>query len=453
MNATHRNLRSKSRLTRSVTMICLSLSVAACGWDQHTSTVVAGSPSFAKAPTCNGVPIGTSSLQIVPATQLTIGVGATVDYSAINQAGIPVPDCALSWSSSNNKVVTVNSSGVATGKAVGGPIAIRAHTNGRPTLTTSVFLTVGVPVASVTVAPSRVDLAVGDSRTMMLQVLDSKGNILSNRQVVWSSSNTATATITSNGVVTAVSAGSATMTALVEGVRGTATINISSALLAYYKFDGNSLDAGPATRNGQIVGDVAFTTDRLQSVNSAATFNGGYVNIGQLDLTSAFTITAWVKFSSSTGPEGLIVASGNSVDGLAGWNMLLVPCTDQNTETGQTSCPAASTRFLRLHTGSLLSITTSNAITGINTPIVADQWHHIAAVFDGVGTSTLYVNGVTGATRSGMQPPIVANQAAWIGRTPFGGGGGLLAGIDEVRFYSKALSPTEIATVASSTTP
>jgi uncharacterized protein YjdB len=60
---------------------------------------------------------------------------------------------------------------------------------------------------------------------------DASGNTLSGRVVSWTSDQPGIATVTSTGVVTAVAAGSAVITANSEGQSGTATVTVTGASL------------------------------------------------------------------------------------------------------------------------------------------------------------------------------------------------------------------------------
>ena len=76
----------------------------------NPATLAQSSGANAKA-SCAGVPVGTTSLNVVPSSQLTIGLRETVDIDVVNQANVLVPDCAVAWSSSKEKVASVNDAG------------------------------------------------------------------------------------------------------------------------------------------------------------------------------------------------------------------------------------------------------------------------------------------------------------------------------------------------------
>jgi uncharacterized protein YjdB len=83
-----------------------------------------------------------------------------------------------------------------------------------------------VPVAKVTISPSSASVGEGKSRTLVARVTDAAGNVLTDRAVTWSSSNTGIATVDQSGVVRGVRRGTVTITATSEGKFGTASIKV-----------------------------------------------------------------------------------------------------------------------------------------------------------------------------------------------------------------------------------
>ncbi len=82
------------------------------------------------------------------------------------------------------------------------------------------------PVSRVIVGPSPTLLTVGESGQLSAIPMDEDGNPLAGREVSWRSSTPSVATVSSRGLVQAVAAGAATITAAVEGREGTATLNV-----------------------------------------------------------------------------------------------------------------------------------------------------------------------------------------------------------------------------------
>jgi uncharacterized protein YjdB len=84
-----------------------------------------------------------------------------------------------------------------------------------------------VPVASVSVTPTSATIQPGATTQLAATTLDSAGNTLTGRSVTWSSSNTSVATVSSSGLVTAIAAGTAQVSATSEGKSGNSAITVS----------------------------------------------------------------------------------------------------------------------------------------------------------------------------------------------------------------------------------
>jgi hypothetical protein len=85
-----------------------------------------------------------------------------------------------------------------------------------------------VHVASVTLSPSGVvSMGIGSTRQLTATPLDAAGSPLLGRQVAWTTSNTAIASVSATGLVTATGGGIATITATSEGKSGTAVVAVN----------------------------------------------------------------------------------------------------------------------------------------------------------------------------------------------------------------------------------
>src|SRR5213078_3223229 len=91
---------------------------------------------------------------------------------------------------------------------------------------------------------------------------DANGNALSGRTVTWSSNNTSVVTVTSSGLVSGVTPGSATITATSEGKSGTASITVTNVPVA-------SVDVTPTTATVQ-AGQTVQLTVTPRDANGAA---------------------------------------------------------------------------------------------------------------------------------------------------------------------------------------
>ena len=88
------------------------------------------------------------------------------------------------------------------------------------------------PVATVVVTPAAPSLVPGDTVRLTATPKDDQGAALSGRVVTWTSSAEAVATVDANGLVTAHTQGTATITATSEGQHGDASITVSATPVA-----------------------------------------------------------------------------------------------------------------------------------------------------------------------------------------------------------------------------
>lgn len=168
-----------------------------------------------------GTVVSVTSVSVAPTTA-SVGVGSTTTLVAT-----VLPSNAtnknVTWSSDNAAIATVSSAGVVTGIALGSATITVTTADGAKTATCAVTVS-NVPVTSVSVSPTSASLGVGVTTQLTAMILPANAT---NKSVTWTTSNAAFATVSSTGLVTGVTAGSATITATtVDGVK-TATCIIT----------------------------------------------------------------------------------------------------------------------------------------------------------------------------------------------------------------------------------
>ena len=132
----------------------------------------------------------------------------------------------VTWATADANVATVDANGLVTAQNVGGPITITATSEGKSK--TASITVIPVPVASVTVAPATATIAVNATVQLAATTKDANGNTLTGRTVTWATSNSNTASVDGNGLVTGKAAGGpVTITATSEGKSGTAAVTVS----------------------------------------------------------------------------------------------------------------------------------------------------------------------------------------------------------------------------------
>ena len=198
------------------------------GAGSATITATSEGKSGTATITVTSVPVPVASVTVTPSSA-SVPVGQTVQLSATpkDANGSPLSGRGVTWASDDTTIARVSGSGLVTGRGAGSA-TITATSEGKSGTATIMVTSVPVPVASVTVTPSSASGQVGQTVQLTATPKDASGNPLSGRAVTWSSSDTAIATVSGTGFVTAKAAGTATITATSEGKSGTATITVMS---------------------------------------------------------------------------------------------------------------------------------------------------------------------------------------------------------------------------------
>jgi hypothetical protein len=368
--------------------------------------------------------------------------GGTVSLVAIakDANGNPIAGKTFSWSSADQTKAIVSTAGVVTGIAPTTSVAITATVDGISGAST-VAVTVS-PVVDITTPPRT--LWTLDTNTVLLSVTytDQYGTPRPATALTWTSDQGGVASVSGNGLVTGLGAGTVNIRATAPSGETDAVAvtviqgGLATNLRAYYPFSGTANDASGNGQDGTVYGAL-LTNDRFGQPNAAYAFAGGseYIDVGPIDLTGAFTIAVWMRPASLS--QGPALVSRYASDNQSGYEFYL--CQDFNYPC----------QGLRLHTsGSRGDPTRLDA----NYPFQTGQWYHAVATYDGAGTARVYVDGRLVQTATGMASDVASSLRTRIGRTqyfPSGSPGSFDGVLDDVRVYTRALSATEIAFMAS----
>jgi hypothetical protein len=156
-----------------------------------------------------------------------------------------------------------------------------------------------VPVATVTVTPPTSTIAPGGTVQLQAATQDAGGASLTGREITWSSSDNAVATVSSTGLVTGVAGGTATITGSSEGKSGTAAVVVQTPVASVVvQPDAAGLTASETAQLVAVVLDAAGNalTDREVSWSSSnsdvASVSGAGLVTGVAEGTATITATA-----------------------------------------------------------------------------------------------------------------------------------------------------------------
>ena len=172
------------------------------------------------------VKTNTSGVAIDDKSKTALIKGETLDLTAtVDDAAT---DKTITWKSSDDTVASVDSTGKVTANKTGSAIITVTATNGTADTsddkTDTITITVTNPANGITLNKTTLALTKGSNETLTATVdpTDADGT------VTWSSNNTSVATVDSNGKVTAVAKGSATITASIGGKSAECVVTVTN---------------------------------------------------------------------------------------------------------------------------------------------------------------------------------------------------------------------------------
>jgi uncharacterized protein YjdB len=241
----------------------------------------------------------------IPVGGFEILTAAVSPFNATNQN--------VTWSSSNPAVASVTN-GVVVGVTVGSAVIIVSTAEGGKTAACSVSVSdTAVAVTGVSLDKTSFSLAVGGYETLTATVAPADAT---NKNVSWTSSNTAIATV-SGGAVTGVSSGSVTITVTtVDGGRTAAcTVNVNAFIVSVNFNANNGSGTVPSTQTASVGSNITLP-DSSGLSRSGYAFGGWNTNTSGTGTTyragDSYTVTGNVTLYAKWD-----IATFVSVSGLA----------------------------------------------------------------------------------------------------------------------------------------
>lgn len=231
---------------------------------------------------------------------LEVGTTATLQAAYYDSLGNRVQTVRFTWASSDPTTVVIDAQGVATALKSG---QVRITAQARNVISMAALLTVVADpnqVATIEVAPLNSMLAVGSTQQFTAIVRNLNGAALSGKTISWSTSDASVASVSANGLVTALASGTTNVNAEVEGVKSLdALVNVvsTSRTGAFTKNPSTSYNvSGTATLEQQANGALVLNfSDDFSSSNgpglevflsTTKTVGASSVNLGRLQRTT-----------------------------------------------------------------------------------------------------------------------------------------------------------------------
>ena len=417
-------------------------------------TVHIGAKTATAAVNVQGLPVSSVVVSLQTGT-LEVGQVTRAKATLTDADGATVSGRAVAWQSSNPAIATVNSLGVVT--AVGlGTATITAIAEGK---TGGANLTVATKtVASVVVSPNPASAAIGQKARLTATAKDASGGVLIGRTITWTSSNPAVASVSANGLVTAISVGTATISATTAGVSGTSQFQSTTVAAATVSVS----PAAPNVRVGEDVQLTATATDasgnvlasRVPTWSSSNPIVATVSSSGRVTGVSKGTATVTATIDGKSAPASVSVANAAPAPVAS----ITVTLTASSINAGQSTQAVAVTRDAagNVVTGrtitwtsgapALATVSTSGVVSAVAAGSVS-----ITATSEGVSNSATLV--ITGSTQpvasvslSVTSTSMVAGQTQAVSVTLKDASGNTLTG----RTIAWSSSSTSVATVSAS---
>jgi trimeric autotransporter adhesin len=261
------------------------------------------------------------SIQVAPsapsvAAGLTQQMTATAKYSDGSSQDVTK---TVTWSSSNNGVATVSSTGLATGKAAGST-TITATVSG---VSGSTSLTVSAAqIKSLSVSAGLYSIAPNTTQSFQAAGTFTDGSVKNvTGTVQWTSSNTSVATINVNGVpglAEGLAAGTSTITATSGNVSSSATLTVTNATLVSIAVNPSSVSI-PLGTVQQFTAEGTFSDNTTQDITDVVAWsssNSSIMSITASGLATAknLTSTSIIITATSQGVHSTASATVNTDD-------------------------------------------------------------------------------------------------------------------------------------------
>ena len=271
---------------------------------------------------------------------ILVGQSTQATVAAYDKAGRLITGLNNSsgkWNSTVPSVASVSSTGVVQALSVGSA-AVTFEMNGKSD--TTLVTVVTVPVASLTVSPApSAAVNVGSLTKLVAVAKDANGNILQNRAISWTSSDSSRIYVMGDGSVTATNTGSAVVTASAEGKSAQTTVSALPAVVAAVAIavNASNIQVGQSTQAVATATDssgnsiTGRTVTWSSSAPSVATVSSAGVITGVSVGTS--NINATVDGVSASITETVSTSTVANVSVVLGSSSILVGGTTQATAT------------------------------------------------------------------------------------------------------------------------
>jgi uncharacterized protein YjdB len=346
------------------------------------------------------------SIAVTP-NQISLPVGQTEQFTATgnySDGSKQTLTQTATWSS-NGSVASVSAAGVALAQAVG--TATISATSGSVTGTASLTVT-GLGVVALTVTPATLSLPLGGGSQLQAVATMSDGTQQTlSSSVTWQTSQSGVATVNAQGYVTAVGKGTAQVSAVYQGMTGSAAITVGPPTLVSIAVSPNQVSL-PVGQTEQFTATGTFTDGSTQNLTQSATWISSQPSIANVSTTGA----ALARVAGTA----TISATSGSVSGTANLTVTPAVAVSVNVVPAALTLPLGSSSQLQaIATMSDGTQQTLNSSVTWQTSQSAVATVNVQGYVTAVGKGTTQVSaayqGLAGAAAITVGPAVLVNLA------------------------------------------
>ena len=246
------------------------------------------------------------------ARALTPGGSLRLNVILSDRSGAVLKDRPIRWSAGSPAVATVSEHGLVTAVAEGACIITASFQNVSDVCTVTVT---PAPIALVEIEPAETTLEVRDKIRLEATALDTRGKRVTDRPILWESSDSSVATVSPQGIIAGMKTGTAIVTATSESATGTTTVVVRPATASQLTLqpDQPELDVGDSVelravaldKHGrQLPDQVRWTTSdaRIAGVSTTGVVHAIAPGEAQIEAACAGATVATSVTVLQTGP-------------------------------------------------------------------------------------------------------------------------------------------------------
>jgi uncharacterized protein YjdB len=273
--------------------------------------------------------MGTISI-IVSTQSLLVSQTIQLNASALDNNNNPVGNVQMSWSSSNESILTVDQVGLVTGISEGQAKVFATAEGYKSDSTLISVISNTQQLASIVVTPNSAFLMPGETQQFTAVGYDGNNQELNGITFTWTSSNSNIVSVDNNGLATANSSGSAFITASSNGISSSDVQIEVSANSKIGNFMGNPSTSYTVSGTAELVSSNGQLTLTLYSDFQSSSGPGLHVYLSNFDGVGSESVDLG-ELQSNSGMQSYQVPTGYT---LAYFTHVIIYCKPFSVQFG-----------------------------------------------------------------------------------------------------------------------